>query len=161
MLFEKDIHKKFIYKAMGINKRDCIEWKFTVTKDGYGTITVPDDPGKSKRVHRVSYEAFHGTIPEGYKIDHMCMNKKCFNPYHIRAVDEITSALENSSSPSARNMNKKRCKRGHPFNEENTIHLEYFNKKVGKMRKFRNCRMCQTLNGREKYIRRLARLNQK
>lgn len=37
-------------------------------------------------VHRLSYEAFKGPIPVGLEIDHLCRNKRCYNPDHLEAV---------------------------------------------------------------------------
>lgn len=36
------------------------------------------------RSHRWSYERFVAPIPEGMLIDHMCHNKGCVNPGHLR-----------------------------------------------------------------------------
>jgi hypothetical protein len=42
--------------------------------------------GKTRPVHRVVYELFHGEIPEGYQVDHLCSVPLCVNPSHLEAV---------------------------------------------------------------------------
>lgn len=34
--------------------------------------------------HRVMYEKYFGSIPEGQQIDHICMERSCVNPSHLR-----------------------------------------------------------------------------
>lgn len=36
--------------------------------------------------HRVSYETFHGPIPDGHEVDHTCYETMCINPAHLEVV---------------------------------------------------------------------------
>jgi len=36
--------------------------------------------------HRVIFEMHFGPIPEGYEVDHMCRNRACCNPKHLRTL---------------------------------------------------------------------------
>lgn len=111
---------------------DCWEWTGTLSGNGgYGRIHVGD---KDLRVHRLTYVLTNGPIPDGLVIDHICRNKRCSNPDHLRAVDVRTNSIENSVSFSAINAAKTACKNGHALTEDNT----YVQKKTG----FRYCRTC-------------------
>ena len=61
---------------------DCWEYNGCSDSSGYGTIMVE---GKLQRVHRLSWEFHnHKKIPKGMVIDHICFNRKCINPAHLR-----------------------------------------------------------------------------
>lgn len=44
-------------------------------------------------VHRLSYEAFKGPVPDGAVIDHVCRNTLCYNPDHLEAVSQKENVL--------------------------------------------------------------------
>lgn len=45
----------------------------------------------SRRAHRVSYEVHNGPIPDGYDVDHCCVNSLCIEPTHLDAVTPIVN----------------------------------------------------------------------
>lgn len=65
----------------------CWEWLGRLDGDGYGRFR-PDPKHRSLAVHRASYEMFVGPIPDGLEIDHLCRNRRCVNPDHLRAVTQ-------------------------------------------------------------------------
>jgi hypothetical protein len=72
---------------------DCRLWTGAVTpgpKGGYGKIKVwcrEIHKRKNLFAHRVSYTLFIGQIPHFHDIDHICRNRACINPSHLRAVE--------------------------------------------------------------------------
>lgn len=102
-----------------IPEAGCWMWMRAVGRDGYGKIKV------SKRqmgAHRASYELFKGAIPDGMDLDHLCRNRTCVNPDHLEAVSERVNVVR-GMSPVGMNSRKTHCKRGHPFDEENTLRV--------------------------------------
>ena len=60
-------------------------WLWTTAREseGYGVLNVD---GRLTLAHRFAYELFHGPIPQGLEIDHLCMVKHCVNPDHLEPV---------------------------------------------------------------------------
>ncbi len=77
----------------------CWEWTGSKCK-GHGHLGVE---GRTVYAHRFSYELLVGPIPEGLVIDHMCHNKACVNPGHLRAV----TTKQNNEHRSGPNPNNK------------------------------------------------------
>lgn len=125
-------------------RNGCAEWQGTLIRGTYGTI---GDRGKRPLCHRVTYEHYKGPIPKGLLVDHMCMNKKCVNPSHLRLVDSRTSNLENTNGMGAKNSKKTHCPKGHPYSKENTY--RYF-REYGWTRE---CKICKNKpkNGNKRY----------
>lgn len=111
---------------------DCWEWTGYRNPKGYGQIEIA---GSKRRAHRVIMTILHGSeIDPAIQIDHICRNRACCNPEHLRLVDHKTNAIENSAGLSAVNIRKTHCIRGHEFTHRNT----YVNKRTG----YRSCRRC-------------------
>jgi hypothetical protein len=91
---------------------DCHLWTGPLDKDGYGTFYFKK---KNRRAHRVAYYLLNGAIPDGMVIDHICKNRHCVAPSHLRCVTVRENILTNSRSVSAQNAMKTHCKRGHLF----------------------------------------------
>jgi hypothetical protein len=104
---------------------ECWNWPGPFNSAGYGDMHLSGDPkiGTRKRMlaHRFSWELHNAReVPEGLMIDHTCMNIRCVNPAHLRAVTPKVSATENSAAPVAQNAAKTHCgKCGNPFSGAN------------------------------------------
>ena len=64
---------------------NCWQWTGAVAGDakghGYGNCIVD---GHTRSAHRYAYEISLGPIPEGHDIDHICRNRLCVRPEHLR-----------------------------------------------------------------------------
>ncbi|WP_082549806.1 HNH endonuclease signature motif containing protein [Mesorhizobium sp. Root157] len=63
----------------------CWEWTGSADSKGYGRLNLGDTP---ILVHRASWEAFRGPIPEGMFVCHRCDNPRCFRPEHLFLGDQ-------------------------------------------------------------------------
>lgn len=75
----------------------CIDAGFGYeNKDGYVRIcNVPRNlGGKLVMRHRWFWETYVGPIPEGYEINHLCKNRRCFNIRHLECIDGTEHAIK-------------------------------------------------------------------
>lgn len=106
-------------------------WEWTASRPaGYGHFALN---GRPVQAHRFAYEALIGPIPAGLDLDHLCRVRRCVNPAHLEPVTRGVNVLRGEGL-SAKQARQTHCKRGHPFDAENTH--------VGANGK-RYCRICQ------------------
>ena len=89
----KELFENFYSKIKFNELTWCWDWIPPVNTGGYGTFTYLN---KNYRAHRMSYFLFKGFIPKDKEIDHLCHNRKCCNPEHLKLV---------SSSENLKNRN--------------------------------------------------------
>lgn len=83
----------------------CWIWVGAVTSRGYGT---QHDGTRMQRAHRLAYEEIYGAIPSGMIVDHICFERRCVNPLHLRLV----TTKQNAEHRRGANVNSKSGVRG-------------------------------------------------
>lgn len=84
-----------------VKKSDgCWEWGASKNSAGYAVL---GGVVGSHLAHRISYEMHNGPIPPGLSIDHMCRNRGCVNPEHLRLA---THAINNQNKDGARSSSR-------------------------------------------------------
>lgn len=132
MAWDQKVSDRFWAKVQ--EDGDC--WTWTAGKaHGYGYFRVGGRKGKSHFAHRWAYEEMVAEIPEGLVIDHLCRNRACVNPSHLEPVTHQVNIARGDMARANRERMAKatHCKRGHPFDEENTR----YNSKG-----YRSCKEC-------------------
>lgn len=97
----------------------CWEWLGRRDHDGYGRMTISDGGRRRNAlVHRVSYLAFRGDIPDGLPLDHLCRNRPCANPHHLEPVTVRENNLRGAGVVGV-NAAKETCDAGHALDGDN------------------------------------------
>ncbi len=112
---------------------ECWEWTGTLNYKGYGKFWYP----KGASAHRFSYLIHVGKIPGKLVVDHLCRNRKCVNPLHLRLLTARENTLIGFGS-GAINKRKTECKNGHPLT-----------RRPGS--KVRRCEICTKANRKTRY----------
>ena len=122
--------ERFCQKILIDAESNCWEWIGAKSIIGYGQFAPTSRRlgGKLTSPHRFIWEYLNGTIPENREIDHLCRNRGCSNPQHLRLV----SHQENREF-----LKKEFCKHGHPLSVEN-LHINSQGKRV--------CKKCRSRN---------------
>ena len=110
----------------------CWDWNGTIDPDtGRGRL---QRDGKQLFASRFVYVQLGGVIPEGYTIDHLCMNKRCVNPAHLEPVTAGVNHRRWVESVTE-------CRNGHAFTVENT--------RVRRTDGSRMCRACEAIRNKK------------
>ena len=119
---------------------DFIESKKGITTNGYSRIRIN---GKQIQAHRWVWELLSGPIDEGMVIDHMCSNRKCILPSHLRVISQQQNIMAGKHNID----NRSHCNQGHPFTKENIMI-----RKSGK----RECAECNRIRAKANYAKKVA-----
>lgn len=123
-----------VYKPSIVNA--CWMWQAGFYPAGYGSFW---HQGRSNYAHRFAFELFNGPIAEGFVVDHLCRNRACVNPDHLRVVTHRENILaDGSQALAAANAKKQRCPKGHQIDGRSS-HGRRF------------CRICRRVNDLRRY----------
>lgn len=87
--------------------------------NGYGAVGMIENGRKVTRfVHRVAYRVLVEEIPDGLQLDHLCRNRKCWNPAHLDPVTHRVNGMRGASPTVAVRLSGA-CMKGHPQTEGN------------------------------------------
>lgn len=78
-----------------VREGDCLIWTGALNDKGYGSAW---NGRKSEGAHRLAYRLAFGPIPPGKVIDHVCWNRACVEPSHLRAVPQKSNSRYRSGS---------------------------------------------------------------
>lgn len=122
--------ERFCQKIVINNENDCWEWIGAKSIIGYGQFapTSRRRGGILTSPHRFIWVYLNGDIPVGQEVDHLCRNRGCTNPNHLRLV----SHRENQDF-----LKKEFCQHGHPLSGDN-LHINSQGKRV--------CKKCRSVN---------------
>lgn len=70
-------------------------WVFAgaLNNKGYGVVGAGPRGTGNVVTHRVTYEYFVGSVPDGLDLDHLCRNRACCNPWHLDPVSRLTNIM--------------------------------------------------------------------
>lgn len=101
-----------------VRQGECWEWSRARNSSGYGRLTVN---GRRERVHRYAYQLFVGPIPSGMEVDHVCHNRACVAPYHLRLA---TRAQNNANRVGAQPASRSGHRNIHWDSRSNTWKIQ-------------------------------------
>jgi hypothetical protein len=85
---------------------------YSTASHGYAQIgwTPTGEGNKGTLAHRAAWAAVNGQIPEGMTVDHLCKNRRCVNPDHLRLLPNY----ENARRINGWDWPLGECRHGHP-----------------------------------------------
>lgn len=113
---------------------ECWIWTANTNEDGYGLLWMPEG---NIGAHVFSYKLYHGDIPLGMTVNHICYVRNCVNPTHLNLLSVCNNILD-GQGPAAINARKQHCKHGHALTIDNTY----------KQPNGRGCLICRRIYGK-------------
>jgi hypothetical protein len=94
---------------MVAKSESCWKWTGSVSELGYATVKRN---GKTMMAHRYAWIISGNEIPEGKVLDHLCHNRSCVRPDHLRVVTQA----QNSQNRNGASRNSTTGIRGVSYN---------------------------------------------
>lgn len=115
---EKEAIERFkSYLPRNKTALDCWFWQGSITSNGYGKFNFQSKPYLA---HRFSFAYFVQKPSNTLVIDHICENRNCVNPNHLRELTINENALRNYRKPYTTQIAvliiRGICKHGHKIN---------------------------------------------
>lgn len=107
--------------SYNVDENGCWVTTYRKLESGYGVLSHVAEGGKPQvyLAHRASWTHHRGEIPKGLTIDHMCFNRSCVNPDHLR----LLTLMENTRRRWGRDFPIGQCQYGHPNSQMKTFHF--------------------------------------
>lgn len=128
-----------IARRIVLDEHGCWIWTAADNGVGYGVAYFEE---RMQCTHRITYKVIVGPIPEGLKLDHLCRVPACCNPDHLEPVTHRENVRRGNAGGHYWAA-LTHCKRGHPFDEQNTA------RRSGR----RHCRACARITQRARRAR--------
>jgi hypothetical protein len=90
-LYRVDPIERFNQKYIVDDETGCWNWQGALDKGGYGVIKIK---AKMIKAHRFSYETFVGPLIKELECCHICHNRKCVRPDHLRQDTKSSNMID-------------------------------------------------------------------
>lgn len=99
------------YTKQVVNEAGCWVSTYSVASHGYAQIGWKTEGSRHMVLaHRASWTHVNGQVPIGMTLDHLCKNRRCVNPAHLRLLSNYENARRNDGT----NWAFGTCRNGHP-----------------------------------------------
>lgn len=81
--------REWLWQRAELQDSGCQVWTGRTDRHGYPKATK-----RGHAVHRLVFQAWHGEVPAGFQVHHMCGNRLCLNPQHLSADPASRNSAE-------------------------------------------------------------------
>jgi len=112
----------------------CKIWTGALEKTGYGRRKVK---GKMWMAHRFAYQEHYGDLDPDLVVDHLCFNRACVEPTHLRQITREENAVRHNPGcgcvacqPELNTMTV--CRSGHDLSKPGSRHARTVGGRIGR-----------------------------